>query len=213
MHDDAEVPELEQALGRVRASDAAADFAHALRYAVDGSMAALAPKSWSSRWRARRAAGRGGPGRHRHGEAFVYLVGKAAPNVAITGFSVRRYPLDKSRYEVLLDVLNTTDAPAVVNLELYGDGKLSDVVRLELAPSRRSRASIQTTRAPRAPSKPALPTRWTERRLPPMITRLRCCLNAAGARAGVSKGNMYLDAALLLDETSTSPRSRRLRIG
>jgi Ca-activated chloride channel family protein len=38
-------------------------------------------------------------------------VGKSGKNVAITGFSVRRYPLDKSRYEVMLEVTNTNEEP------------------------------------------------------------------------------------------------------
>ena len=41
-------------------------------------------------------------------------VGDGGRNVAVTGFSVRRYPLDKSRYEVLLEVANTDDKPAEV---------------------------------------------------------------------------------------------------
>src|SRR5215471_8932413 len=51
-------------------------------------------------------------------------VGKGGKNVAITAFSVRRYPLDVSRYEVLLEVTNTTDAAAEVELSLFGDGNV-----------------------------------------------------------------------------------------
>ena len=36
----------------------------------------------------------------------------ARRNVALTGLSVRRYPLDKSRYEVLVEVTNTMDEEA-----------------------------------------------------------------------------------------------------
>jgi hypothetical protein len=48
-------------------------------------------------------------------------VGKSAKNAAITGFSVRRYPLDKSRYEVMLEVTNTSDEDLDVELSLFGD--------------------------------------------------------------------------------------------
>ena len=41
---------------------------------------------------------------------------------AITQFSVRRYPLDKSRYEVMLEVTNTGAEPEDVELSLLGDG-------------------------------------------------------------------------------------------
>ena len=49
-------------------------------------------------------------------------VGEAGHNVAITEFSVRRYPLDKSRYEVLLEVSNFSDRAHQVELTLHGDG-------------------------------------------------------------------------------------------
>ena len=55
-----------------------------------------------------------------HGDGVAYMQGlelangtiesfASARNVAITGFSVRRYPLDKSRYEVLVEVRNYSD--------------------------------------------------------------------------------------------------------
>src|SRR5690606_26999293 len=53
------------------------------------------------------------------GVRVSYLpVGKTGNNVAITQFAVRRYPLDKSRHEVLLEVTNTNDEPAEIELSL-----------------------------------------------------------------------------------------------
>ena len=54
-----------------------------------------------------------------HNFATTY---RGVRNVGITAFSVRRYPLDKSRYEVMLEVTNTGDAPEELELTLYGDG-------------------------------------------------------------------------------------------
>lgn len=51
-------------------------------------------------------------------------VGSAADNVAITAFSVRRYPLDRSRYEVLLQVANTGEKTARLQVSLWGDEQL-----------------------------------------------------------------------------------------
>ena len=41
--------------------------------------------------------------------------------------AVRRYPLDKSRYEVMLEVTNTGPEPEDVELTLLGDGQMVDV--------------------------------------------------------------------------------------
>src|SRR5207245_2485347 len=54
-------------------------------------------------------------------------VGSGKRNVAITQFSVRRYPLDRARYEVMLEVQNLGDRDEQVDLSLYGDGVLVDV--------------------------------------------------------------------------------------
>ena len=62
-------------------------------------------------------------------------IGQAAQNVAVTSFSVRRYPLDKSRYEVLLEVTNTNDVAQQVQVTLYGDGRAIDVSEFMLAPN------------------------------------------------------------------------------
>jgi hypothetical protein len=45
---------------------------------------------------------------------------------------VRRYPLDKSRYEVMLEVTNTSPDPMDIELSLLGDGALIDLTRLRL---------------------------------------------------------------------------------
>jgi Ca-activated chloride channel homolog len=129
-------------------------------------------------------------------------VGKRGKNVAITGFSVRRYPLDASRYEVMLEVTNTNDVAESVELSLLGDGAVIDVSRLSLAPkevlprfyadlggaSRTLEARIRLASGQRDD----LPADDRAYALMPERRRARVLV--------VTRGNTYLDAALLLDE-------------
>lgn len=61
-------------------------------------------------------------------------VGAASPNVAITNFAARRYPLDRSRCEVLLEVANLSDAVKTVQVTILGDGQVIDVSEFQLQP-------------------------------------------------------------------------------
>jgi hypothetical protein len=121
--------------------------------------------------------------------------------LSITEFSVRRYPLDKSRYEVMLEVANLNDAPADVELELSGDGVLVDVTRLKLGPNERLPRYYQdlagasrtlTARIKTTPGTDELPADDVAYALLPERRRARILL--------VSPGNTYLEATLLLDE-------------
>ena len=58
---------------------------------------------------------------------------------------MRRYPLDKTRYEVMLEVTNTNPEPANVELTLLGDGDVVDVTRLALGRTSGCRASTRTS--------------------------------------------------------------------
>jgi hypothetical protein len=128
-------------------------------------------------------------------------VGKSSKNLAITEFSVRRYPLDKSRYEVMLELSNLQDAPADVELELSGDGAVVDVTHLKLGPNERLPRYYQdlagasrtlTARIKAAPGTDDLPADDVAYALLPERRRARILL--------ISPGNTYLEAALLLDE-------------
>ena len=70
---------------------------------------------------------------------LVVRAGRQAGNAtsAITQFSVRRYPLDKSRYEVMLELTNTGPDAEDVELQLLGDGALVDLTKLRLQPGER----------------------------------------------------------------------------
>ncbi len=128
-------------------------------------------------------------------------VGVSDVNVAVTEFTARRYPLDKSRVEVFLEVTNTNDTPAEVELSLLGDGVVIDHSRLNLAPqerlprfysdisgaSRRLEARIQLRG-----KRDALAADDHGYALMPERRRARILV--------VTRGNTYLEAALLLDE-------------
>jgi hypothetical protein len=129
-------------------------------------------------------------------------IGKSGKNVAITQFSVRRYPLDRSRYEVMLEVTNTNSEPANVELTLLGDGDVVDLTRLALGPNERlprfykDLAGASRTLEARIRladgSSDALPADDHAYALMPERRRSRVLV--------VTPGNTYLEAALLLDE-------------
>jgi hypothetical protein len=128
-------------------------------------------------------------------------VGKSGKNLSITEFSVRRYPLDKSRYEVMLEIANLNDAPADVELELSGDGVVVDVTRLKLGPKETLPRYYQdlagasrtlTARIKATPGSDDLPADDVAYALLPERRRARILV--------VTAGNTYLEASLLLDE-------------
>lgn len=61
-------------------------------------------------------------------------IGQTLPNVAISAFSVRRYPLDKSRYEVMLELTNHSDEARTTRVTISGDGAPIEVNQLRVAP-------------------------------------------------------------------------------
>jgi hypothetical protein len=129
-------------------------------------------------------------------------IGRSGTNLAISKFSVRRYPLDKSRSEVMLEVANTNPEPAQVELSLLGDGAIIDVSRFALGPNERlpryyqdlagashtleAKIRFADGRADELPADDHAYALMPERR------RARVLV--------ISKGNTYLEAALLLDE-------------
>ncbi|HVW24814.1 MAG TPA: VWA domain-containing protein [Polyangiaceae bacterium] len=197
-----EPTELTDALAKVTATDTRADFARGLAFSLDVLRGAKRPEIIvvSDGDLDAQAAAKGLD----LGAVPVRLVpiGKGGKNVAITAFSVRRYPLDVSRYEVLLEVTNTTDAPAEVELSLLGDGNVVDVSRLSLKPNERlpriyadlgGASKMLEARIRLADgTQDTLPADDRAYALMPERRRARVQL--------VSRGNTYLDAALLLDE-------------
>ncbi|MBL9109743.1 MAG: VWA domain-containing protein [Myxococcales bacterium] len=195
--------DLERDLDAIRATDARADFPRALRFATDAlrgvengeivvvSDGSLGPAQDST-----------GPVRLGDVKLSYIPVGKGSRNVAVTAFSVRRYPLDKSRYEVMLEVTNTGPEPEEIEMKLFGDGQLVDITKLRLKPGERlprfypnlsgASRTLEARIAPIGQSKDELPADDRAYALLPERRRAKILV--------VTGGNTYLEAALLLDE-------------
>lgn len=209
-----EVADLEAAVAAVKPTDASADFARALRFGADTLRGLTSPEiiivSDGALGQATDAAGPVDLGDVR----LSYIpIGARALNAAITGFSVRRYPLDKSRYEVMLEVTNTSDEPMDVELSLLGDGQLTDLTRLSLKPQEKlprfypnlsgASKTLEARLAKADGTSDDLPADNHAYALLPERRRARIQV--------VTSGNMFLEAALLLDEyldvTTVAPAS------
>ena len=198
-----EVADLKHALDQVAASDTRADFLRALSFGLDSLRGLGKAEIVVVSDGALGDLGRINRQLDLSNVALSYVkVGKSSRNVAITEFSVRRYPLDKSRYEVMLELTNTNDKPVNTELTLLGDGNIVDVTQLSLRPneslqrfykdlagaSRTLEATIKMT-----DGKPdELPADNHVYALMPERRRARVLV--------VTGGNTYLEAALLLDE-------------
>lgn len=200
--------ELERALDSIKVTDARADFPRALRFATD-SVRGLenAEIVVVSDGRLGEAVDSAGKVKIEGDVKLTFLpVGgsgaDAARNVGITAFSVRRYPLDKSRYEVMLEVTNTGPEQEDIELSLLGDNNLVDLTKLRLKPGERlprfypnlsgASRTLEAKIAPLPGSKDSLPADDHAYALLPERRRAKVLV--------VSPGNTYLEAALLLDE-------------
>jgi hypothetical protein len=196
--------ELERALDAINPTDARADFPRALRFATD-SVRGLenAEIVVVSDGRLGEAVDASGKVHIPEDVKLTYIpIGKAARNVGITQFSVRRYPLDKSRYEVMLEVTNTGPEQEDVELSLYGDQTLVDLTKLRLKPGERlprfypnlsgASRTLEAKIQPLLGSVDELPADNRAYALLPERRRAKVLV--------VTPGNTYLEAALLLDE-------------
>ncbi|MET0410288.1 MAG: VWA domain-containing protein [Polyangiaceae bacterium] len=193
--------ELRQSLDRLRASDTRADLGRALGFAQDSLRDAPNPEIVLV------SDGAFGAEALRSAPALGALrlsyvpIGTASDNLALTSFSVRRYPLDASRYEVMLEVQNTNDAPADVELTLLGDDQVVETSRQTVEAGQKSlrfysdRAGASRTLEARIRPEAGRDHLEADNRayaLVPERRRARVLL--------VTSGNSYLEAALLLDE-------------
>ena len=210
---------LDRELGAIQATDARADFPRALRFATD--VLRGAPRGEVV------VVSDGALGEATDASGVVHLgaakvsyvrVGKGARNVGITQFSVRRYPIDKSRYEVMLELTNTGTESENVELQLLGDGALVDVSQLTLrAGERLPRFYPQLSGASRTLEAKIALADGSHDDL--AADDHAYALLPARRRAKVlvvTEGDTYLDAALLLDEyldvTDVAPKSYAARI-
>jgi Ca-activated chloride channel family protein len=198
-----EVSDLEAAIANVKATDASADFPRALRFAADSLRGLTSPEIIVvSDGALGEASDASGPVHLGDIKLSYISIGESAKNAAITGFSVRRYPLDKSRYEVMLEVTNTSEADLDVELSLLGDGQLTDLTRLHLKAHEKlprfypnlsgASKTLEAKLALADGGHDDLPADDHAYALLPERRRARIQV--------VSPGNMFLEAALLLDE-------------
>lgn len=198
-----EVNTLEGAVSQLHATDTRADLARGLRFAIDSLRGLSKPEivlvsdgAFGDVSEIVKGIDLGAT------ELRFIPIGRSGKNAAITEFSVRRYPLDKARYEVLLEVTNTNPEPTTLELSLLGDGEVVDVTRLALGPNERLPRFYKdlagASRTLEAVIKPVngavddLPADNHAYALMPERRRARVLV--------VTPGNTYLEAALLLDE-------------
>jgi hypothetical protein len=197
---------LEREVDSIAATEARADFPRALRFATDAlrgadrgeivvvSDGALGPASDSS-------------GAVHVGDAKLSYVrvgraGGASRNVGLTQFSVRRYPLDKGRYEVMLEVTNTGSEAEDVEVQLLGDNSLVDLTKIRLnAGERLPRFYPQLSGASRTLEAKIARVDGTQDDLSADDHAYALLPERRRAKVlVVTEGNTYLEAALLLDE-------------
>jgi hypothetical protein len=128
-------------------------------------------------------------------------VGTASPNVAITSFAARRYPLDRSRCEVLLEVANLSDAVKTVQVTILGDGQVIDVSEFQLQPRETLPRFYQDLGGGNETLEAQIATPDGSDAL--TLDNQAFALLPERRRSKVlvvTPGNTYLEAALLLDE-------------
>lgn len=129
-------------------------------------------------------------------------VGRASDNVGLAAFAVRRYPLDRSQAELLVEVENPTNTPRRVELTVYGDDRAIDVQELDVAAGDRTQRFLAYVSGANERLEARIrPVDGKADFLPaddhafariPERTKTKVLV--------VARDNLYLDAALLLDE-------------
>lgn len=214
---------LREGLDRLRASDTEADFPRALRLATDvlseGREGHIVLLSDGVLGEARDQLGEIDLG---DVELHWVKIGQGGRNVAVSGFSVRRYPIDRSTCEIFLEVRNTGSRDERAELTLVGDGQEMMVRRLSIPQGQSVSISLPSQQAASQTLEARLALVGDECQSDDECPEGRCsgdhrCVfgddQPADDRAyallperrpirvlAVSAGNLYLSAALLLDE-------------
>lgn len=129
-------------------------------------------------------------------------VGKRGRNLSITALSARRYPLDKNSSEILLELRNGSPRRQEVEITLHGDGAPLKTGRLDLPPRRRVRRFFRQVFGVDRVLEARMILAGNQRDDLAVDDRAYAVLpERRKARVlCVSQGNLYLQAALLLDE-------------
>jgi len=214
---------LQEGLAKVRATDTRADYPRALRLSRD-----VLTKGRESHVVLLSDGLLGDPedelGEVDLGGAELHWVkiGEGGRNVGLTSFSVRRYPVDRSSCEIFVEVANTGTQDEHVELTLAGDGTDLLVRRMKVPRGKRFRLTLPNQRAASRSLEASVKLVGAQCERHDDCEGGRCsgdrrCILAdaqpADDRAhallperrpirvlAVSPGNLYLAAALLLDD-------------
>lgn len=193
---------LEAALVAVRASDLPTDHAAGYRYALDALAGRSRPELVLISDRPEPPAPELAAALARAGIALRFEpIGRRSDNLAITAFSVRRYPLDRNRSELLIELHNASPHVERTRLLLLGDGVEIDAQALTLEPG----SSVQRIYGDVTGAQQTLEARLsTEGDHDDLAADDRAYAVLPERRrtrvACVTEGNRFLEAALLLDE-------------
>lgn len=192
-----DVAELDEAVKTLSATDTRADLAWALTFANDVLRGASRPEIV--------VVSDGVLGddtsavEPEHPLSFL-PIGKSGRNVSVSALAVRRYPLDRDRYEVMLELYNGGDETEEVELQLFGDGLIVDTSLLRIEPRATAprfypnligaKASLEARIRLATGEDDDLPVDDRAYALLPEVREARVLC--------VTEGNTYLEAALLL---------------
>ncbi|MBX3272043.1 MAG: VWA domain-containing protein [Sandaracinaceae bacterium] len=194
---------LRDALARLTPTDLAADLGRGLRFAHDVLRDQPQPRVIVVSDGVLGEPGEAAARLREAGAALDWIrVGEGGDNIAITAFSVRRYPLDVSRSEVLVELWNPGEEALSVELTLLGDGEPIDLSRLRVGGGERLRRFFTDVSGADRTLEARVRLEGDARDVLPADDRAYARLpERRRARVqAVTTGNLYLSAALLLDE-------------
>ncbi len=198
----AEPRALETALARISPTDLPTDYQRAYRFALDvlrgrGRAEIVVLSDHAADPDPELAADLA-----RSGVRLSYLpFGRRSEDLGIAAFAVRRYPLDKHRSELLVELFNASPHRRTAKLTLLGDGVPIDVQPVTLEPGRSVRrvyddvTGVSHTLEARLSAAAGSDDLAADDRAYAVLPEQRRVRVLA-----VSAGNRYLEAALLLDE-------------
>jgi hypothetical protein len=194
--------ELERALAQIRATDLATDYARAYRFAADVLRGRSQPEIVVFSDAPAPPAADLAQTLARAGIRMSYVpIGRRGDDVGISQFAVRRYPLDKNRSELLLELQSASAHPEQVELTLLGDGAPIDVQRITLAPGASTRRVYDDVTGVSRTLEARLSVKGDHDDLAVNDQAFAVLPEKRKSRVlCVSDGDRYLEAALLLDE-------------
>jgi hypothetical protein len=159
------------------------------------------------------------------GVTVRYLgVGKSSDNLGIVAFNARRYSRNKLSFEIFLEVVNYRDKPAEADLQILVDGQVADLQRISLKAGEKARYTCDPEEGKGSSGAKRKP--WCQ--LAASGELLEARLQTPGATSDnpaaldafpvddrayallpkqrkqrillVTRGNLYLEGALLLDD-------------